>query len=64
MAGLLDFLATPEAALGVGLLGAASSGRGFGGGLMDAVNYANGVKRQAQQDAIADANGEICEVGL
>lgn len=64
MAGLLDFLATPEAALGVGLLGAASSGRGFGGGLMDAVNYANGVKRQAQQDSLAEQykNAQIAEL--
>ncbi len=48
--GLLDALSDPQNALAIGLLGAASSGRGFGGGLMDAVNYANAV-RQNQSEA-------------
>ncbi len=43
--GLLDALSDPQNALAIGLLGAASSGKGFGGGLLDAVNYANSVKQ-------------------
>lgn len=45
MAGILDFLSSPDNALAIGLLGAANSGKGFGGGLLDAVNYANTVKQ-------------------
>lgn len=43
--GLLDALSDPQNALAIGLLGAASSGKGFGGGLLDAVNYANAVQQ-------------------
>lgn len=53
MAGILDFLSSPESALGIGLLGAASSGKGFGGGLLDAVNYANAVQ-QHNEDRTLD----------
>ncbi len=49
MAGLLDFLMTPESQLGVGLLAAAGSGQGFGPGLLGAVQYANQAQR-AQDD--------------
>ncbi len=51
MAGLLDFLSTPEAALGIGLLAAGSQGKGFGEGLLGATQYAGSVRdrqRQAQ----------------
>lgn len=47
--GLLDALSDPQNALAIGLLGAASSGRGFGGGLMDAVNYANAVQQNNEE---------------
>lgn len=53
MAGLLDFLSTPEAALGLGLLSAGSQGKRFGEGLLGATQYASGVRdrqRQAQWD--------------
>lgn len=49
MAGLLDFLTTPESQLGIGLLAAAGSGQGFGPGLLGAVQYANQAQR-AQDD--------------
>lgn len=50
MAGLLDFLTTPESQLGIGLLAAAGSGQGFGPGLLGAVQYANQAQR-AQEDS-------------
>lgn len=50
MAGLLDFLTTPESQLGIGLLAAAGSGQGFGPGLLGAVQYANHAQR-AQEDS-------------
>lgn len=50
--GLLDALSDPQNALAIGLLGAASSGKGFGGGLLDAVNYANAVQQHNEDRSI------------
>lgn len=49
MAGLLDFLNTPESQLGIGLLAAAGSGQSFGQGLLGATQYAQQM-RQAMAD--------------
>lgn len=49
MAGLLDFLSSPESQLGLGLLAAAGSGQRFGPGLLGAVQLA-GQARQADED--------------
>lgn len=49
MAGLLDFLSTPESALGLGLLAAAQSGQGFGPGLLQATQYAGRVRSDAEE---------------
>ncbi|WEM00102.1 hypothetical protein [Delftia tsuruhatensis] len=45
MAGLLDFLSSPDAQLGLGLLAAAGSGQRFGPGLLGAVQYSNEARR-------------------
>ena len=51
MAGLLDFLTTPESQLGIGLLAAAGSGQGFGPGLLGATQYAQEMRKaQAMED--------------
>lgn len=50
--GLLDALSDPQNALAIGLLGAASSGKGFGGGLLDAVSYANAVQQHNEDRGI------------
>lgn len=47
MAGLLDFLSSPESQLGLGLLAAAGSGQRFGPGLLSAVQYSNEARRAA-----------------
>lgn len=49
MAGLLDFLSSPESQLGLGLLAAAGSGQRFGPGLLSAVQYSNEA-RQNDED--------------
>lgn len=47
MAGLLDFLSTPESQLGLGLLAAGGSGQRFGPGLLSAVQYVDEQKKDA-----------------
>lgn len=49
MAGLLDFLATPESDLGIRLLAAANSGQGFGAGLLGAVQGNQQMRRQMSE---------------
>lgn len=52
MPGLLDFLNTPESALGIGLLAAGSQGKGLGAGLLDATNYAASVRQSQEESAL------------
>lgn len=52
MAGLLDFLTTPESQLGIGLLAAASSGRSFGEGLLGATQSVAAQRRGLLQDKL------------
>lgn len=52
MAGLLDFLMTPESQLGIGLLAAASSGRSFGEGLLGATQSVAAQRRGLLQDKL------------
>ena len=47
MAGLLDFLNTPESQLGIGLLAAAGSGASTGQGLLSAMQLVNAQKQDA-----------------
>lgn len=51
MAGLLDFLSSPESQLGLGLLAAAGSGQRFGPGLLSAVQYSNEARRAADDQS-------------
>lgn len=51
MAGLLDFLSSPESQLGLGLLAAAGSGQRFGPGLLSAVQYSNEARRAADEQS-------------
>lgn len=51
MAGLLDFLSSPESQLGLGLLAAAGSGQKFGPGLLSAVQYSNEARRAADDQS-------------
>lgn len=51
MVGLLDFLNSPDSQLGIGLLAAASSGQGFGQGLLGATQYAQQMRQaKAMED--------------
>lgn len=52
MAGLLDFLMTPESQLGIGLLAAAGSGRSFGEGLLGATQSVAAQRRGLLQDKL------------
>lgn len=51
MAGLLDFLSSPESQLGLSLLAAAGSGQRFGPGLLSAVQYSNEARRAADDQS-------------
>lgn len=55
MAGLLDFLSSPESQLGLGLLAAAGSGQKFGPGLLSAVQYADSQRKGDLQQKILQA---------
>ncbi|GKS86472.1 hypothetical protein AVMA1855_19990 [Acidovorax sp. SUPP1855] len=50
MTGLLDFLASPESQLGIGLLAAANSGMGLGQGLLSATQSVAAQHRAGLQD--------------
>lgn len=52
MAGLLDFLASPESQLGIGLLAAANSGMGLGQGLLSATQSVAAQRRTGLQDKL------------